>query len=163
MIIDNKGKLFGKINIVDLLVVLIIILAVLVTYFKFNMSAHSNVSETNGYVEFDVQIDSVRYFTTQSLNVGDVVYDSQNDVCLGEIVSKRIEPEKKHITKADGTIVLSEMPERYKLFITIGSDARINDSGIYVGGTKPVIKYQNLEMETQKNKFQGKVSVVNVK
>lgn len=163
MIIDNKGKLFGKINIIDLLVVLVLIVAVLVTYFKFNMSAHSNVSETNGYVEFEVQIDGVRDFTTQSINEGDVVYDSQNDVCLGEVVSKRIESEERHITKSDGTIVLSDVPERYKLFITIGSDARINDAGIYVGGTKPVIKYQNLEMETQKNKFNGKVVSVCVK
>ena len=38
MIIDNKGRLFGKINIVDICVILIVVLAVGLTYFKFNKS-----------------------------------------------------------------------------------------------------------------------------
>ena len=163
MIIDKKGKLFGKINMVDIAVVLILVVAVLVTYYKFNMSAHSDVSETNGYVEFDIRVESVREFSVNSIKDGDIIYDSQNDVCLGRIVSKRTEPAKSFITKADGTIVYADVPERYNLYITVGSDARINDSGIYVDGTKPVIKHQTLELETQRNKMEGKVVSVNVK
>ncbi len=163
MIIDNKGKLFGKINIVDIIVVLILIIAVCVTYFKFNMSAHSDVSETNAYVEFDVKVEDVRDFSVNSLKEGDVIYDSQNDVCLGKVISTRTEPAGEYITKDDGTIVFAQMPERYDLYITIGSEARINDSGIYVDGTKPVIKHQTIDMESQRNKMTGNVVSVNVK
>lgn len=161
MIIDKKGKLFGKINIIDIAVVLIIVTAVCVTYFKFNKSAHSDVSETNSHIEYVVKAKAVRDFSVNAVEKGDKVYDTENDVYLGTVKSTRTEQAKEFLTKSNGEIVYCDLPDKYNLYITIEADARVNNSGVYVDGTKPIINNSNITIGTKRVKMKTEVTQIN--
>ena len=133
---DNKGKLFGKINIVDLLVIVIIVVAIAVTYFKFNLSAHSDVTNSNGQVQYTLVTKAVRMYTVNQLVVGDKIFDEESGKCVGEIVNVEYKPAYDYVIKTDGTPVYNPIPEKYDVSVTVCSDAVINDSGISANGAK---------------------------
>ncbi len=131
---NNKGKLFGKINVVDLLVVLIVIVAVAVTIFKFNFSAHSDVTSSNAKAQYTILTKQVRMFTVDQLVVGDKIFDEESGKCVGEITDVSFEPAFDYVIKTDGTPVYSQIPEKYDVKVTIETDCVVNDSGINANG-----------------------------
>ena len=94
MIIDNKGKLFGKINIIDLLIVIVIAAAVLLVAFKTVLpigGSGSSVSETIAKENVDVYFEFFAeevpdYVVDGTMNVGDIVTEVGTDNVMGEIV-----------------------------------------------------------------------------
>ena len=154
---DNKGKLFGKINIIDLCVVAILIIAVAVTYFKFNMSAHSDVTTSNGRAEYTILTNGVREFTVDQLEIGDKVFDKESDKFIGEVTAVNTKPAYEYITKTDGTVVMAELPERYDLEVTVQTDVMVNDRGVSANGAKFLYLNQNSTYYTQTVQVEAKL------
>ena len=68
--IDEKGRLFGKINIVDLLVILVVIIAAVVLGMKFLKPGSSGVvggGSTTTHVEYTVLVESVQPAVYESI------------------------------------------------------------------------------------------------
>ena len=153
---DNKGKLFGKINIVDLLVI------VIVTYFKFNLSAHSDVTTSNGQVQYTLLTKAVRMYTVDQLVKGDKIFDEESGKCVGEIVEVEYEPAYDYVIKNDGTPVYSQIPEKYDVKVTVLSDAVINNSGINANGAKFVYYNQKGIYYTKRVQVESQVVELSV-
>ncbi|MBQ8526605.1 MAG: DUF4330 domain-containing protein [Clostridia bacterium] len=150
MIIDNKGKLFGKINIIDICVILIVVLALAMTYFKFNLSAHSDVVEYETTVTYTIQARNLRSFTLDGVEIGDKLYDHSSDKYSGTIVDKNITPATEYLTRADGTIVKTGLPERYDLELTVESPALIKNGMVVLESGKSIHLNQTNSYYTQK-------------
>ncbi len=159
---DNKGKLFGKINIVDLLVILIVVVAIAVTYFKFNLSTHSDVTTSNGQAQYTLVTKAVRMYTVDQLVEGDKVFDEESGKCVGEIVKVEYEPAYDYVIKTDGTPVYSQIPERYDVKVTVLTDAIINDSGISANGAKFMYYNQKGIYYTKRVQVEAQVVELNV-
>lgn len=149
MILDKKGKLFGKINLVDLSVILIIIIAVAATYFKFNLSAHSDVTRKDADVVITLRAVNVRDFTVDAYEVGDKLYDTGNGKLLGEIIEKTTTESMEHITKVDGTVVEQVLPERKNLVVKVKSAATVREDGVVLEGGKQLYLNQSNTLYTQ--------------
>ncbi len=158
--IDNRGKLFGRINIIDLCVILVIIAAIGVTVFKFKFSAHSDVSASNGTVTYTVTTNGVRDFTVKQFKVGDKMYDKENDKYMGDVVSVSSEPAMDYITCADGSIKYVVMPERYDLTVVVSSPARINGEEIITSGGKQIFLNQKGMYYTQTVMTNSRITAV---
>ena len=154
---DNKGRIFGKINIIDICVVVILIIAVAATYFKFNMSAHSDVTTSNGRAEYTILAKGLRSFTVDQFEIGDKVFDKESEKCIGEVVAVETAPAYEYITKTDGNIVHAQMPERYDLRVTVQTDAVINDKGINANSAKFLYLNQNSTYYTQTVQVEAKL------
>lgn len=150
MIIDNKGKLFGKINIVDIAVILIVILAIAVTYFKFNVSEHSDVTEYKGKVTYTIQARNLRNFTVDAVDIGEKLYDNSSEKFAGIIVDKKVTQAYEYLTRADGTIVKAELPERYNLELTVESSGLVKDGMIAIESGKTLHLNQTNAFYTQR-------------
>ena len=149
---QDKGRLFGKINIVDICVILIVVLAVGLTYFKFNKSAHSDVSNTDSYTQYVMQAQGVRKFTSESFLVGDKLYDEESDKYIGEIVWVKKEPGKDFVTTSTGQLVNASMPERETLSIGVKCPAMLLDGCVVTKSGKQL--YINKSMVCYTNKAQ---------
>ena len=57
--IDEKGRLFGKINIVDLIVILVIVIAAVVVGMKFLGGSGSAINPTKTPVRYTVLVEGV--------------------------------------------------------------------------------------------------------
>lgn len=136
MIIDEKGKIFGKINIIDLLAVLIIVVSVAAVCFKFGFSAHKNVGSAGDEITYVMKVKAIRDTSADALNIGDSLTEKTTKKKIGKIIDKRVEPAKEVVNKADGTLTREvEVPGRYDVYITVKGSGTANDTGYFLDGT----------------------------
>ncbi len=147
--VDNNGKLFGKISIVDLCVILLVVVAVCATVYKFGFSRHSNVNESDTRIEYVLKIKAVRDFTLNSIKPGDELYDDETNKFLGTVSKVDSKPAMDFALKSDGTYHYAEKPERYDAYVTVESDARVIDGGYYANGNKEIGEFSNIEIYSQ--------------
>ena len=141
MIIDEKGRLFGKVSIIDIAVVLVILIAIIGGIVVYNNIENGkiapsdsalighNSAATDAIVEFEIA--NVRDITKNALNVGDKVYSAETDKFLGEITKIDSKPYKDPITSTDGTMVFVPVPEKYTLTLSVKVTGQQTEKGFY--------------------------------
>lgn len=132
-LIDEKGKWFGKINIIDSIVFFLIIAAVLLVI---NLDAIKNVASAGGDIEGNVMltyyIQDVKMVSVEGLAVGDPVYLKDTQEYLGEIVSLQEENAQIGLPTASGEYVYSVIPDKYNLTMVVSAQGSWNDRNVYV-------------------------------
>ena len=89
--IDKNGKLFGKINIIDLLIVLVVIAAlVLVATRMFTPGEKGERVESTKVTLTYVAVDAL-IGAGEAINVGDPVYEDTTNIELGTVTSVQYE------------------------------------------------------------------------
>ena len=88
--IDKKGKLFGKINIIDLLFLIILVVAVVGGISRFKDSAISVESTSKGRMTF--LVDEVRMPTAENITEGQELYSYDKGTYMGKIAGKTVKP-----------------------------------------------------------------------
>ena len=95
--IDKDGKVFGKINIIDLLIVLVIVAAIAVAGFRaVNKRAESAASNAQR-VRITFFGDYVNDFLPDALTIGDPLSEYSGKTDLGTLVSFSVEPAKQMV------------------------------------------------------------------
>lgn len=106
--IDEKGRLFGKINIVDLLVILVILIAAVVVGMKFlGGGSGSALNPTKTHVTYTVLVENVKpevYENIQKYIPGQLM--ASGEMLDGQILSVSAAPHKQSVTvdAADNTL-----------------------------------------------------------
>jgi hypothetical protein len=85
MVIDEKGRLFGKISIVDILVVLVMIGLIAGVYFKFFVIDKDHNAANYDTIEYKLLIRAVRQQSVDAMEVGADIYDVKTDSYMGKI------------------------------------------------------------------------------
>lgn len=137
MIINKEGKLFGKVSVIDIFVVLVIAVMAFGVYTRF-FSGGTKADVTNTKIEYKIKVKSVRQGTVDALKKGGAVYDTQTKEYMGRIVSTAEEPCLEEQKLLDGSYVMSEVPERQNVIVTLSVDGATNASGYYTSENKPL-------------------------
>ena len=125
-------KIFGKINVIDLALIVLIIAAGAFVGVKFfgNSSADTQTLECS-YV---VKIENIKETSLKYLKAGDTLYNDDN-AFMG-VIEK--EPEYVNATeiaiKNDGSYAEAELPERVDVLLTIRGEGMKNSNGFYLDG-----------------------------
>ncbi len=130
MILDKNGKLFGKINIIDVAVILVAIAVVIGVFVRFTGGAGKIVKETKK-IEYVVQISGVRGYTVDALEKKGLVTDKKYAAVVGEITNVEKEPAIHESTMANGEIKKVSLPEKYDCMVTITTDGKESDNGYF--------------------------------
>jgi len=131
-LIDNKGKLFGIINIIDLMV---IILVALLAYGGVTRLKQSPVAEAETKKALvTIEISNVRMATVNGIEVGDKLYHYDKGTLFGTIVDMKVEPYKEPVESGDGRWVLAEVPEKYVVTLKVEADAKDSADVVVIGG-----------------------------
>ncbi|MGL5677073.1 MAG: DUF4330 domain-containing protein [Cellulosilyticaceae bacterium] len=138
---SKNGKLFGKINIVDILAVLVVCVLVVGIGYRFLGKPAANVATHDTY-EYVVSVTDVRQFTVDALNKKGDVYRAKTNEKAGTITKVEAIPYKQPSVLIDGTVQDVEVPGKYEIMVTIQTDGRLGESiyldsantEIYVGG-----------------------------
>lgn len=130
-IIDNKGRLFGLINILDL-AVLIIVLGILVFGFS-RVNKNTVAKKETKTAEITYEIKKVRQVTVDAINVGDPIYHYDKGTYIGKIISKDVKPFSEEV-EYEGKYVMAEVPERYVVTIVVQADIEETDQYYLAGG-----------------------------
>lgn len=164
-IIDEKGKIFGLINVVDLTVLILIIaiisaIAIRLTSSKLNTE---NQNIVNGKKEIYVTLysNSVVPETLDTLNVGDKLV-ANNVFTNAEIVSIDIEPAAYISTDAEGNVLLKEHPIWKDLNVVI-KDTVNSSSPVLKAGNQEIRVNYNFILKTQQFEANCKVRKIELK
>ena len=131
-LIDEKGKLFGIINIIDIGVILIFALLLV-------GGARRLKKTTDGVIEtkkalITIEVSEVRTPTIEGVIIGDPLYYYDKGGLLGEIVDKRVENYKEPIDSGDGRWILADVPDKYVVYIVVEADVTENPDVVVAGG-----------------------------
>jgi hypothetical protein len=126
-IIDEKGRLFGKISVIDVIVLLAVVILAIAAFTKFNVYENPLTSETMVDVQYTFRIPAIRYSNASMMRVGDKVYLTETGANIGTIVASEIIDAEEIEGLYDGTFVVAKVHERYDVLLTL--EARCSYSG----------------------------------
>ena len=133
---DNRGKLFGKINIIDLIIILLIILTAAGGYMFFS-GGNNRQAVNTGKVVYDFEITNVNKDFVDAITPGDPIRDSTRGNELGTVVSKSSRGATMlNEDLINGRYIIAEVPDAYDVVITIEADANITPANIIIGGAE---------------------------
>lgn len=122
--IDGNGRLFGKISVIDVLVILVVAVLAAALYFK-SIQTHTGSTVTEQSIVFQIRARGVDSYVYDALRVGDGLYDldySSGGKAIGRISLIEVErdPGMKLADELhDGAAELVEAENTVDLLITV--------------------------------------------
>jgi hypothetical protein len=158
--LDKQGKLFGKINIIDLAVLLAVLL--LVAGFLYREKSSSVIINPKT-VQMQVVCPFVYPNVVDNVKVGDQLVANGAPVPV-YITSVKVTPAQTTVSKPDGSMILTTNPFRKDIFLTIeGKTSAITPGEITLGGQKVRAGVDNYYVKTQKLQLTATILKVEVK
>ena len=144
--IDRNGRLFGKISVIDVLVIGVVLVMAAALFFK-NNQAHTGLSVTEQDITFPVRARGVDDYVL----VGDSLYDqsySSGGRALGQITDIQVErtPGTKLADRlTDGTAAMLEADNTVDLLITV------KGRGLVTGRSYSINRVYDLGVNSSRN------------
>lgn len=132
-IIDRNGRLFGKISIIDVIVILAVLVVVLAIYVKTHKpQTGSNVDTTT--IVYQMQVDNMPEYMLQAIQKGDQIYDKERSTggSLGTITDIQVSDGTYEAKLSDGTYEVVPAENHYNLLLTIQGEGLIDENGNYL-------------------------------
>jgi hypothetical protein len=130
MILDKNGKLFGKISIVDIAVILVVLAVIVGVFVRFAGSAGKAVTKPTK-IEYVVKIENIRKSSVEALEKKGIVTDKKSETAIGEITNVEVQNVISTTPAANGKIVSATVPERYTALVTVEADGKEGESGYF--------------------------------
>lgn len=154
--IDEKGRLFGKINIIDLLVILLVLAVAVVVGLKLMGKGGVLPGGDNGVrLEYTVKVPKVSPAVYEALKVyvdtGDTQLMANGSMLNGEILSVTATTCIRDLETADGKVVYTEDPGLLDLVFTIQATVtnpitqEVGTQEVRIGKTH-IVKTQDFEL-----------------
>ncbi len=157
---NSKGKIGGKVSVIDIILIIVIIAAVCAVGLKTMGAGGSAQVKTDSQFYVTVKVENVRDYSTKAISEGDIFYE-KNASKLGEVTQVSSENYDEIVTLSDGTAKVSSNPEKYTIYITLLCDGKEDSEGYYIGGTRQVAP--GMEINIKSNMFIGTATVYEVK
>jgi len=129
--IDRNGKLFGKISVIDLAVILLLIAFGIGLFLKFGVNETTSTRQSEAPMTFQLLWQNVRYEVAENLMVGDTLC-SEDGSKLGKITDIQTEPAKQTYTDLDGIIKTAEIDQRIDITVIVEGSGVVNSEGKYM-------------------------------
>ena len=127
----KNGKLFGKINIIDLLVILVILAAIAaVAVFLFMPKSGGDT------LIMKFRIEEVDEFVAKKVHVGDELYDDTNSLAMGYVTDVELDDSISYGEVNDGVYTLTSKEGYYSMIITGEVQGKKTSLGAEIGGKK---------------------------
>lgn len=116
--IDENGKLFGKISVLDLAFILCIILLAIFAFLKIGVNKNHLFVEKTEYIA-TYKVTGAKKSIIDSLSLNDKVYSADDNSYVGTIEKIDTSPAKIITETADGQVVSYLSPYKYDILITV--------------------------------------------
>lgn len=157
MVIDEKGKLFGKISIIDLLVIFVFVVAIVGCGYKFLGGSDAVKVSADDPFTMVLRVDGVKSFLAESIEEGEVVFE-KNGGKLGTITEVRTVPYKALVDGKESEYLTYD--NRDTVYITVEAKGNVTDKGFYSAGNRQI--YTGGSMNIQSRLFTCSVTVESV-
>ncbi|MDR2615695.1 MAG: DUF4330 domain-containing protein [Oscillospiraceae bacterium] len=133
-IIDENGRIFGKVSVIDVIVILAAAVVVLVVATKKNVVEQVSGTLSTVPVEYTVEALNLRVPVAELLREGDYIW-LESGVPAGRITAVEIKDAETISQKADGTYVIGKVESKVDVFITVLADCSVSDGRYFADRT----------------------------
>lgn len=160
-IIDHNGRLFGKISIIDVLVIAVVIVMGTALYFKSNQT-HTGTNSVNTDITYQVLVSGVRNYVSDAVVVGDQMYDQDRSSggTLGRITDIEVLPSGKLAEFNDGTVDTVPVEDGVNLLLTVKGSGLISDGRFLLNRVYDLGANSSRNFYTKYAQFTGVVTAI---
>ena len=161
-IADEKGRLFGKINLVDLGIILLLILAVCAVGAK--IAKEKFVDRETVRISYTLCVRGVRQQSVDAIGmVKENITDAEKDEPLGDIVNIEKKTAEELVEMVDGGFKRAQYSDKYDLYITLETDGVKSADGYFTSSGKKLLYGGTIGLNNGYSQMFGVVEEVSVK
>lgn len=161
-LVDEKGRLFGRLNLVDLGIVLLIVLAVCAVGFKVVRERFADRKTVQ--ISYTICVNGVRQQSVDAISmVKENITDAEKDEPLGDIVNIVKEPAVELLQMADGEYKKAEYPDKYDLYITLETEGTMTKDGYFTSSGKKLLYGSTIGLNNGYSQMFGVIENIEVK
>lgn len=159
----KDGKIFGKINIFDFIVIVLAILLIFGAFVFFGLKSSGNSNVQLKEVHYEIVLDDIRKETVEGFSVGDAVFGNTSKKQIGIITSLNAKDATTVMETLDGKLISAPVEDKYDLTITIRGIIKTSEgTDMWLSKEDRLLSGQNITFLTQKNKCYGMVKNVEI-
>lgn len=156
----KDGKLFGKINLFDFAIVILVIILIIAGATKFKTFDKTVDASAMGKIQYTFLIKDVRSYTADALESGDAVFDSATNINIGTITNVKKEPAKVTKSLADGSTKIFENEYKNDVILTIETPGTMSNTGYFANKSIELKVGSEKEIETLYMTSLGRVASI---
>ena len=145
-IIDNKGRFFGKISVIDIIIVLSVVFVASVFVLNSRGKVQLPVS-VDSTVEYTTVLKAYNLYTTavEPFKVGDNIYSSSGEL-IGKITNIEVKQGYTKEKLQNGTYLDFPNPEYLDYYLTVQGSGTLTDKGFKAQGSFSVIPNDSIKV-----------------
>ena len=161
-IMDRNGRLFGKISIIDVLVILVVVVMAVALNVKNNQNEITSTATANSTITYQVMVRGVRSYVADAIQIGDHLYEDGRTTggSLGEIKAIDVMPGDKQAELRDGTIQMVPVEDSVNLLLTLEGEGIITDGRYLLNRVYDLGVNASRTFNTKYAQFSGVVSAI---
>ena len=157
-LIDERGRLFSIISIIDVAVFAVVLLLAAGFYMRFFMLEHTATPTVQTQkVTYTLKVEGIREPSVKVLREGDKLYANEDNEFIGTIVKVESKQAETLSTKSDGTYEVVPLDERYDILMTVEADGRVTNGKYYMNKTREINKNNSIGVYTKYVTFSARV------
>ena len=129
-IIDENGRLFGLISVIDVVVLALVVILAVAVFAKFNLLDTPLTTTNTVNITYTVEIKTLRKTTTEMFRPGDALF-TDSYTFVGTITNVKVTDAAVVESLIDGTFARATAHERYDVLLTVETQATINNGRYY--------------------------------
>ena len=132
-LMDENGRLFGKISIIDVLVVGVVLVLAVALNFKSNQT-QTGTSVTSDTITYQVLVSGVRNYVADTVSVDDLLYDLDHNSggALGKIVAIEETDGTKFVELQNGYVGMVPAEDSVNLLLTVEGRGVVSDGRVLI-------------------------------
>lgn len=162
-LIDRNGRLFGKISVIDVLVILVVLVLAAALQFKSNQT-HTGTGVTEQTITFQIRARGIDDYVADAILVGDSLYDktySSGSGAVGEIIDVQVERTPGTLLAdklTNGTAGLLVAEKTVDLLITVKGSGLVTDKSYSINRVYDLGVNSSRTYYTKHAEFKGMVA-----
>ena len=160
-ILDENGRIGGKISIIDVIVIAVCILVVCSIFVKFNNDDTRAAKMNEKTITYTVKIKSIRQGTVDAIRKGDIFRENIDQNPMGKVTDIKVEPATLKMTMNNGTWIDAPLENRYDMVLTLEKKADINDGHIYINRVYELNVNSAVTLLSKYVQFTGTITGIN--
>ena len=160
-IIDSNGRLFGKINMLDFIIVVGIIALLVSVKVKYDKSPAQMSADKK--IIYTVEVEDVRQPTVDAIYLEqEKVKDNDTKKDIGKIVNITQEKTKENVKLVDGTYKVAEKEDKFDIVLTLETNGTETKDNYFTSTGKKLIVGDSISIYNKKVLVSGKIKSIEV-
>ena len=132
--IDKNGRIGGKVNVIDLFIVLVLIAGICMAVVR--RSHRENVTVTHETVYITFNSTEIRNFVADKLVTGGIAYDASENNYLGVITDVEFGEPYEYVSDDKKDTVAIRRPDSVSTTFTTKTEGDMDGNGVVINGTR---------------------------